>query len=62
MGFDITLKKRSESETKAYCEGYVACFNDFCRELATRTAEETIESMKIFVNILYLTELKGELK
>ena len=62
MGFDITLKKRSDSERKAYCEGYVACYKDFCKDLETTSVESTLESMKIFINILYLTELKDELK
>ena len=44
------MKRRTEGETKAYVEGYNACYDQFCKYLQCRkSVAEAVSKMAILV-------------
>ena len=46
------MKARTESEVKAYADGYKACYKEFCQCLKNNTAEQAIKKMGMFVVVV----------
>ena len=46
------MKARTESEVKAYADGYKACYKEFCQCLKNNTAEQAIKKMGVFVVVV----------
>lgn len=46
------MKARTESEVKAYADGYKACYKEFCQCLKNNTAEQAIKKMGVFVVVI----------
>ena len=46
------MRARTESEIKAYVDGYKACYKEFCECLKNHTTEQAIKKMELFVTVV----------
>lgn len=57
----IELRRRTPEETKAYIDGYNACFKRFCECLENRKSVlDSVKRMKVFVDVVNGVVMRGE--
>lgn len=57
----IELRRRTPEETKAYIDGYNACFERFCECLKNRkSVPDSVKKMKVFVDVVNGVVMRGE--